>query len=460
MKTTIILSILLMSMSASAINYQQTQRSNSLTFEKLEDSRVQKSHVRNDYRWILTAGGSYVDDPLVVKDFNNTNQLETVLGNMYAVHLGFGYYFKPWFMLGASTEYNWFQDNNNAGYNGFSDPQIRAKFRVINEERWAVSIIPFVNLGLDQGKVTLSNLQSNPALNGIEVSPISDLGTGFGLKLAWEYVFDKFQVAVNLGYRKNDSAIEKDTLGITQVDYRESFLTGIGIYVPFSRSWGVNVEYLRRAASELFNNDQAQNELFMGVGAGITKRLNFFAGVGVGNLLEDDDGNDYRVAAGIKYTGGYYDAKKAILVPKKINVNCRKRFVFGDTNRVIVRFPNDVSGMDSNESLDRVGQILIDRAEDIELVTIEGHTSALAKDSYNMKLSQDRANNIKEYLTRLGVPVEKMDAVGFGETRHIDNSDTGLLKDKNSRAARTNRRVEFSVDVDPKFDRCFEAEIE
>lgn len=120
---------------------------------------------------------------------------------MQGIHLGLGYYIKPWFMIGAVTNYNWFKDNNGRRYKGFSDPQFRLKFRLVNKERWGFSLIPFFSLGLDQGKFTISNLTTAPNMNGVEVSPISDLGNAYGLKLSWEYIFNKLQLVVNLGYR-------------------------------------------------------------------------------------------------------------------------------------------------------------------------------------------------------------------------------------------------------------------
>ena len=141
-----------------AINLQQTYRSNSLTFEKLEDSRTKNGHVRNDYDFIFTLGGSYVDAPLTVKDSGNSNQLEEIIPKMKGLHFGLGYYFKPWLMLGGSGTYNWFEDNQGRKFSGFSDPQIRLKLRIMNEERWALSVIPFLNINTDEGKFTTGGL--------------------------------------------------------------------------------------------------------------------------------------------------------------------------------------------------------------------------------------------------------------------------------------------------------------
>jgi outer membrane protein OmpA-like peptidoglycan-associated protein len=75
------------------------------------------------------------------------------------------------------------------------------------------------------------------------------------------------------------------------------------------------------------------------------------------------------------------------------------------------------------------------------LVTVGGHTDSVGSDSYNQKLSQDRANSVKEYIVRQGINGSRIDAVGYGETRPIADNGT-----EEGRAL--NRRVEFLVRQD------------
>ena len=77
-------------------------------------------------------------------------------------------------------------------------------------------------------------------------------------------------------------------------------------------------------------------------------------------------------------------------------------------------------------------------------VRVEGHTDSRGKDAYNMTLSQNRAESVRTYLANKGVPVERMEAKGFGETRFIATNKT-----KAGRAE--NRRVDFVIlEVDGK----------
>jgi outer membrane protein OmpA-like peptidoglycan-associated protein len=71
-------------------------------------------------------------------------------------------------------------------------------------------------------------------------------------------------------------------------------------------------------------------------------------------------------------------------------------------------------------------------------VIIEGHTDSMGSDTYNMSLSENRANSVKAALVAKGVPAERIVAVGKGET-------TPLASNDNSAGRQQNRRVEIIV---------------
>lgn len=71
-------------------------------------------------------------------------------------------------------------------------------------------------------------------------------------------------------------------------------------------------------------------------------------------------------------------------------------------------------------------------------IEIQGYTDSRGSDGHNMKLSQMRADAVREYLINLGVNGAGLVAVGFGESRLLDTSGTPA-------AAAKNRRIEFEV---------------
>ena len=90
----------------------------------------------------------------------------------------------------------------------------------------------------------------------------------------------------------------------------------------------------------------------------------------------------------------------------------------------------------------------------IKKIAIEGHTSSEGSDRHNLKLSDQRAKAVMDYMiNKGGLAKEMFTAKGFGETKLIADESTEEGKEKN-------RRVEFNitaqdvteqkVEIDPK----------
>jgi outer membrane protein OmpA-like peptidoglycan-associated protein len=69
---------------------------------------------------------------------------------------------------------------------------------------------------------------------------------------------------------------------------------------------------------------------------------------------------------------------------------------------------------------------------------IQGHTDDKGTEDYNLKLSQNRADAVKNYLISKGVVADKITSKGFGETKPIVANDSDANREKN-------RRVEFKI---------------
>lgn len=76
-------------------------------------------------------------------------------------------------------------------------------------------------------------------------------------------------------------------------------------------------------------------------------------------------------------------------------------------------------------------------AEKYEYTQLEagGHTCSIGTEAYNQKLSERRADSVKAYLVRKGVAADRIDTVGYGESRPVADNKT-----REGRAM--NRRVE------------------
>jgi outer membrane protein OmpA-like peptidoglycan-associated protein len=69
---------------------------------------------------------------------------------------------------------------------------------------------------------------------------------------------------------------------------------------------------------------------------------------------------------------------------------------------------------------------------------IQGHTDDKGGDDFNMKLSQNRADAVKNYLITKGVLLDSITAKGFGESKPLVPNDNDANREKN-------RRVEFKI---------------
>ena len=75
--------------------------------------------------------------------------------------------------------------------------------------------------------------------------------------------------------------------------------------------------------------------------------------------------------------------------------------------------------------------------------TVEGHTDSVGTDAYNQRLSERRAQAVRDVLTnRYGVEANRLEAIGYGESRPVADNST-----EQGRAI--NRRVEASVEARP-----------
>ncbi len=97
-------------------------------------------------------------------------------------------------------------------------------------------------------------------------------------------------------------------------------------------------------------------------------------------------------------------------------------------------FNSSVIDGPSSAILDEVASMLKQSPRNIK---IDGHTCNIGSAEYNMKLSQRRADSVKAYLVKKGVPASSMTTEGFGLTRpKYDN--------RTEEGRRLNRRAEIN----------------
>lgn len=66
-------------------------------------------------------------------------------------------------------------------------------------------------------------------------------------------------------------------------------------------------------------------------------------------------------------------------------------------------------------------------------ISVEGHTDDTGSDDYNMKLSEQRAQNVKEFLMSQGIDESRLSSKGYGKTMPVASNKTKKGKQKNRR---------------------------
>jgi outer membrane protein OmpA-like peptidoglycan-associated protein len=117
------------------------------------------------------------------------------------------------------------------------------------------------------------------------------------------------------------------------------------------------------------------------------------------------------------------------VVPLEVGQSIRLNNIFFDFAKATLR----------NESFNELKRIFpyFEKFPNLK-IEISGHTDAIGSDVANINLSDARANSVREYLTRNGVRIDKVEAVGYGESEPVASNDT-------DEGRQYNRRVEFKV---------------
>lgn len=89
-------------------------------------------------------------------------------------------------------------------------------------------------------------------------------------------------------------------------------------------------------------------------------------------------------------------------------------------------------------SMQKLGQLLLRTPRSRFL--IEGHSDSFGPDDYNLRLSELRAQTVKEWLiSSMGIPADSIETRGFGESRLVAPA-TGSIEEQ-----QINRRVEIVI---------------
>jgi outer membrane protein OmpA-like peptidoglycan-associated protein len=91
----------------------------------------------------------------------------------------------------------------------------------------------------------------------------------------------------------------------------------------------------------------------------------------------------------------------------------------------------------SDDLLTQVRDVLQEHPE-IKKIEVQGYTDNVGQEKFNQKLSQDRADAVRQWLIQHGIPAEKLSAKGYG-------SQSPIADNKTPEGRQKNRRVQFKI---------------
>ncbi len=120
--------------------------------------------------------------------------------------------------------------------------------------------------------------------------------------------------------------------------------------------------------------------------------------------------------------------KRTVLIISATKIRLKKQ----------IHFATDKSDIlpDSFGILDQVVDAVIQNH--IAKLRVEGHTDNQGSKEHNLALSQERADAVMKWLEKAGIPADRLESVGYGDTKPVAPNLT-------NRGRALNRRVEFDI---------------
>ncbi len=110
---------------------------------------------------------------------------------------------------------------------------------------------------------------------------------------------------------------------------------------------------------------------------------------------------------------------------------------------IVLTMPGVLFGFDESDlqpgaerSLDQLAEVLIENPD--QRIMVEGFTDSIGPADYNLRLSQERADSVRDALVERGVEPDRIETRGYGEAYPVASNETAAGR-------QMNRRVEIVI---------------
>lgn len=157
------------------------------------------------------------------------------------------------------------------------------------------------------------------------------------------------------------------------------------------------------------------------IGAAVGAAVGGLAGAGIGNYMD-------RQEADMQQALAQSEAAQITREGNLLAVTLKGDVTF-DTDSTMVR-----PGL--YDEIDRIAKVMVQYPE--TQITVQGHTDSTGDAGYNQRLSERRAEAVKDLIIQRGVSPHRISSVGYGETLPVATNAT-------PEGRRMNRRVEIRI---------------
>lgn len=365
-------------------------------------------------------------DTLLSSDFN------FALGLMKDWEAGFSF---P-FLLRQSVDSDVGTFRGEYANTGLTEIRLMTKYRLLGDNDGGLAGVFSVNF---------NQIEDNPFLG-------EGAGPTYNFELATDTTVGLFGLGFNAGYRVRNPGTQLAGVPVRPFDDQYIASAAVNYLTPWQTkiiaelfgSWPVEESKFSS------DRDDSSMEFLLGMKTDITRSIAFHAGGGT-EVFQGTSSPDWRIYTGINWViGPLFSEPREVFV--KMNGQPLKSLddITGDpfagapevdeaflARDVLFEFNSDQLQPEAIENLKRLVTYL-NRPPGFKSLTVEGHTDSVGSQTYNLNLSQRRAESVRKALISLGAPAAKVRAIGYGESKPI--ADNG-----NFQGRAINRRVEFKV---------------
>ncbi len=259
---------------AYALNLTGYRFTDSYRFAVIDDTLSEKYNSQ----YVINSSYAFVNSPFYETNILTNKISRTLIDYHQIMTIGGTYYLSEKAALSVNSAY---LSNQAYGkdYQGFTDTEVRARFRFYKEGAHALAFSPYITVPTGKSE----NFTTTES-------------TGLGLSLIGDMKIEKVLLLASLGYYT-----AKDNK-ISAVDYSELVTTTLGISWDFTENWMFNFEAIRNFTAA---SDQGQDDgdYYLTTKYSGFQTTALYLGGGIAGVNSPYNEN-YTLMAGIKLFGG------------------------------------------------------------------------------------------------------------------------------------------------------------